>query len=146
MRTFIISILTFFLYSIGFAQQIQQRDENPVDLDSVNLDTYYLEIDNLLVDELPRFKGKKADFNNYISTHVVYPTEAYNRFIEGVVYISYVIDTTGKIKDAVILQSANSLLNAAALDVIMNSPKWKPASYKGKPVSFKKISKITFSR
>lgn len=144
MKTILISIIIFSLYSMAYAQQLQQRDPNPVDLDSINVDAYYSQ--EFLVDALPRFKGKKGDFNKYISTHVVYPTEAYNRFIEGTVYVSYVIDTNGKVKDVVIVQSANALLNAAVIDVVVNSPKWKPALYKGEPVPYKKMSKVTFSR
>ena len=127
-----------------FAQQLQQRDENPIDLDSVNLNTYS-ENKNILVDERPTFKGKNSDFDVYIMSHLIYPYQARQRFIEGTVYVSYIIETNGKVKDVRVIQSSSSLLDAAAIEVVANSPKWRPARYKGKAIPYKKISKIVFS-
>lgn len=144
MKPYVICILLFILYSTASAQQLHQRGENAVDLDSVNLQTYS-EDKKILVDEWPRFKEKDSDFDAYTVSHLIYPSEARKRFIEGVVYVSYIIDIDGKVKDVPVMQSSNLLLDTAAMDVVRGSPKWKPERYKGKAVRIKKVSKITFS-
>src|SRR4051812_22264917 len=135
MKTFFIIVATLFLKSSLFAQQLQMRDSNAVDLDSIDIDNYS-EHAELLVDEPPIFKGKHSDFNAYIKKHLIYPTEAQSKFIEGTVYVSYIIDIDGKVKNVRIMQSSNPTLDQAALDVVAHSPKWKPATFKGKPVSY----------
>ena len=65
MKPYVICILLFVLQSIAFAQQLQQRGENAVDLDSVNLQTYS-EDKKIIVDEWLRFKEKDSDFDAYI--------------------------------------------------------------------------------
>ena len=144
MKTFLTSIAILFLQSIVFAQQFQQRDSAVVDLDSINLRTYSNGA-KVPVDEWPRFKGENSDFDAYISSHLIYPAEARQRSIEGTVYVSYIIDTNGKVKDVRVMQSSSALLDQAAIDVIAHSPKWKPGRYKGKPVRIKNISKVVFS-
>ena len=144
MKIFLTTIAILFLQSIVFAQQFQQRDSVVVDLDSVNLHTYSNGT-KVFVDEWPRFKGKNSDFDAYIKSHLMYPTEARQRSIEGTVYVSYSIETNGKVKDVRVMQSSSVLLDQAAIDVVSYSPKWKPGRYKGKPVQIKNISKVVFS-
>jgi|GEM_PF-2648588 len=144
MKLFLTTIAILFLQSIVFAQQFQQRDSAVVDLDSVNLRAYSNGT-KVSVDEWPRFKGNNSNFDAYIRSHLMYPVEARQRSIEGAVYVSYIIDTNGKVKDVRVIQSSSSLLDKAAIDVIAHSPKWKPGRYKGKPVRIKNISKVVFS-
>lgn len=144
MKKIFISIITFLVYSVSFGQQLQQRDPNPVDLDSINIDTYS-EQPGLLIDKDPIFKWKNSDFKTYISKHLIYPEEARSKLIEGGVYVSYIIGIDGKVKNVKVIQSSNPALDEAAINVVAHSPKWKPARYKGKPVAFKKISKVVFS-
>lgn len=142
MKPLLLSIVLL-LHTALFAQQLQQRDSNAVDLDSIDIDTYYTQ-EGVSFDESPKFKGKHSDFNAYIKMHLVYPEQAKNKRIDGVVYVSYVIDVDGKIKDVKIVQSSNPALDKAAIDVIAQAPKWKPARIKGKPVPYKKMSRVIF--
>src|SRR6188508_1564176 len=109
MKIFLTSIAILFLQSIAFAQQLQQRDSAVVDLDSVNLRAY-ANGTKVSVDQWPRFKGKNSDFDAYIRSHLMYPVEARQRSIEGTVYVSYSIETNGKVKDVRVMQSSSALL------------------------------------
>lgn len=143
MKTLFISITVLFCQFTLFAQQLQQRNQNAVDLDSVNIDMCY-DDKKLLLDEGPIFKRENSDFDSYIVSHLIYPEEARKELIEGNVYVSFVIDTNGKVKDVRIMYSSNSIFNQAATDVISHSPKWKPGTYKGKPVRVKKMARVKF--
>jgi TonB family protein len=87
------------------------------------------------VDVMPEFKGGMNSLMKYLGTHVVYPEEAKKNNISGKVYVGFVVDTKGKIKDVSIAKSADPLLDAEAMRVIKGMPKWTPGKHKGEKVN-----------
>ncbi len=85
---------------------------------------------------LPTFEGGDLNkFSNYVYSHLRYPEQAAESGIEGRVFVSFVVDSTGKVADIKILRGVDSLLNSEAIRVISNSPLWKPGEQRGKPVN-----------
>ena len=73
-------------------------------------------------------------FSKWVSENIVYPKEAFENRISGVVTAQFSIDTDGSLADIRILRgSGNESLNAEALRVLSSSPKWEPAYSDGKP-------------
>ena len=87
-------------------------------------------------DVFPVFPGGEAAFFKYISSHIIYPKKAKDKGISGTVYIQFIIDETGHVKNPKILRGLDETLNASALNVIKQMPQWSPALNQGKPVSF----------
>ena len=54
--------------------------------------------------------------------------------IEGKVYISFIIDENGEIRDVVLLRSVDKSIDNEALRVVKSMPKWKPGKQAGKTV------------
>ena len=67
------------------------------------------------------------------SVNPAYPEEAKAKGIEGKVYVSILVDTAGKVKEAKIVKSENEVFNTAALEA---AKQWifSPALKDGKPV------------
>ncbi len=89
----------------------------------------------------PEFNG---NLNQWIGENVQYPQEAYEKQIDGRVFITFVIEKDGSVSRARVARSAHPLLDAEALRVISGMPKWKPAMSEGKAVRFEKTLPITF--
>ena len=68
----------------------------------------------------PEFSG---NLNQWIGENVQYPQEAYEKQIDGRVFITFVIEKDGSVLRARVARSAHPLLDAEALRVISGMPK-----------------------
>lgn len=55
--------------------------------------------------------------------------------IEGIVYVTFVVDKDGKVKDAKILRGKGAGLDEEALRVVRSMPDWKPGKQNGRAVA-----------
>lgn len=67
----------------------------------------------------------RYDLQQYINDNIRYPKQARKNHIEGKVIIKYSINDDGKVDECTVVKSADSLLDAEALRVIRNMPRWK---------------------
>ena len=87
--------------------------------------------------------GPKA-WGRFLNKNFIYPQDAVNNEIEGVVIVEFVVDVNGELSDINAISGPEELTREAAR-VIKKSGKWNPAiqngrkvkSYKKQPVSFK---------
>lgn len=87
-----------------------------------------------IVEEMPSFPGGEGELFKYLGKNIEYPQMAADAGIQGVVYVTFVVDKDGKVKDAKVLKGINGGCNEEALRVIKNMPKWKPGKQRGKAV------------
>jgi TonB family protein len=88
----------------------------------------------VVVEELPEFPGGKDAMVVWINSNIKYPGDAVKGKITGKVYISFVISSSGKVKDVAVSKSVSPLLDEEAKRVISSMPDWKPGSQAGKRV------------
>jgi TonB family protein len=88
----------------------------------------------VVVESYPEFPGGGEAMVAWISANIKYPAEAVKEKITGKVYVNFVVDKEGKVKNAVVSKSVSPLLDAEAKRVISSMPDWKPATQAGKPV------------
>ena len=93
---------------------------------------------------MPEFKGGTEALMKYLGNNVKYPKEAKENKIEGKVYVAFVIDNNGNIKDVSLTKSANKHLDKEALRVVKIMPKWSPGKKDNKNVSVKTTLPIAF--
>ncbi|MBN1416787.1 MAG: energy transducer TonB [Bacteroidales bacterium] len=97
-------------------------------------------------DEMPQFmEGDINRFLSYIKDNLTYPAEAVDAGIEGQVMIHFVINESGELTDARIIQSCNPLLDSVALRVVTASPLWKAGKLDGNPVRVGYTVPVVFS-
>ncbi|MGE0560446.1 MAG: TonB family protein [Flavobacteriales bacterium] len=84
---------------------------------------------------MPEFIGGTAKLFEYLGKNLKYPELAKSTGISGKVFVQFVVDKNGKIKDTKVIQGINTLLDKEALRVVEAMPDWTPGRQHGKPVS-----------
>lgn len=95
--------------------------------------------------EFPTYKGGMNLFYTYLARSVRYPADAQRLGISGKVFLSFVIDKDGSISDIKVDRSVSPSVDAEAVRVVRNSPKWVPGKQHGIPVRVKYNVPISFS-
>ncbi|MDX9883907.1 MAG: energy transducer TonB [Prolixibacteraceae bacterium] len=86
-------------------------------------------------DEMPEFPGGMPSLLKFIASSLRYPVVAQENGIQGKVFVTFVINKTGEVTGVRILRGIDPALDAEALRVVKNLPRWKPGRQSGKPVS-----------
>lgn len=78
--------------------------------------------------------GDLEKYRDYVQKELVYPPEAVERSITGTVYVSFSVNSKGRVVDVRIMESPNYYLSKAVVDVVIDSPDWTPAMQEGRKV------------
>ncbi len=70
----------------------------------------------------------------WVYQYLKYPKYAVENGIQGRVYVDFVIDESGNVKDVKVSRSVHTALDEEAVRVVSASPKWKPGRHRGKKV------------
>lgn len=97
-----------------------------------------------LVETMPEYKGGESALLSWIGKNVEYPKKAKKKRIEGVVYVSYIVDVDGKVVDVRVVRGVHKLLNKAAVKCIKKLSGYTPGRQKGKPVKVQFTIPIRF--
>ncbi len=87
-----------------------------------------------IVEEMPNFPGGEAKLFEYLGKNIKYPQMATDMGISGVVYVTFVVDENGKVKDPKVLRGIGGGCDEEALRVVRNMPSWEPGKQRGKAV------------
>ncbi len=99
----------------------------------------------VIVEDMPTFRGGDLnDYRNYVQTNLKYPEIAQENGISGRVFIQFAVDSKGNVVDATVVRGVDSSLDAEALRVVRNSPKWSPGKQRGRPVKVQFTFPIVF--
>jgi protein TonB len=106
----------------GFVEEAQEE--------FVEEQTFYI------VEDMPTFNGgdPAIEFRKYIQENLKYPQIAAENGISGRVIVQFVVDSRGKVTDAVVVAPVDPALDKEALRVVLSSPPWAPGKQRGKPV------------
>ncbi len=97
-----------------------------------------------VVEEKPVFPGGDSALLDFISKNTNYPQIAKEGMIQGKVFIQFVIDTGGNVKNVNVLKGIDPSLDAEAIRVVKMLPKWIPGKQRGKAVNVSFIIPIRF--
>jgi len=92
----------------------------------------------LAVQELmPHAQGGEANMMQFIVHNIEYPKESLDKGISGAVFVTFVVDVQGKIKNTRILRGVPGAadLDKEALRVVSSMPPWTPGFQSGFPVN-----------
>ncbi len=73
------------------------------------------------------FPGGKEALMTFMKENLVFPEDLKELDISGIVYVSFVVDTNGAVKDIKILRSPHPELSKLVIAMIKKMPRWKPA-------------------
>jgi TonB family protein len=97
------------------------------------------------VDVQPQFPGGQAALQKYIDKYLKIPSTVRRMKLNGKVYTSFIISETGEIEEVSVVKSLQYNCDQAALTLIHDMPKWKPAVKDGQPVSIRYYLEIPFN-
>lgn len=99
-----------------------------------------------IVEVMPEFKGGIDSLTSFIKLNLEYPEWERENKIEGKVFVSFVVDKSGKIKDAKILKTVQGSKNfdKEVLRVISKMPDWTAGQQDGKNVDVQFSLPINF--
>ncbi len=94
-------------------------------------------------EEMPEFPGGNPAMLKFMHTRMNYPESARKKGIEGIVYVSVIIDKKGNVTNAKPYRF-NESLDEEALRLVNSLPRWTPGKQDGKPVNVKIAIPVKF--
>lgn len=99
----------------------------------------------MLIEEQPTFMGgDHRNFTKWVFANLKYPEIAAQNGIQGRVTLEFTIDIDGSVTNVRVIKGIDPSLDAEALRVVSNSPKWSPGLQRGKPTKVSFTFPITF--
>ena len=98
----------------------------------------------VIVEQMPEFPGGEKALRKFIANAIKYPVIAQENGIQGKVYVTFVVDKDGSIKNAVVVRGVDASLDKEALRVVNTLPKWNPGKQRGQPVKVSYTVPISF--
>lgn len=89
----------------------------------------------LAIFQQANYKNEFGGIKEYIKSNFIYPEEAKENSISGVVHISFTVEKSGVISNIKINKSVHKLLDEEAIRLIKGMQKWTPARYHNRIVS-----------
>ena len=97
-----------------------------------------------VVEQMPSFAGGMGGLMRYLSKNIKYPVAAQKARAQGQVIVQVIIDSNGNVTNPKITKSVAPSLDAEAIRVTSNMPKWQPGMQRGKAVNVKYTFPIDF--
>jgi periplasmic protein TonB len=88
----------------------------------------------VVVDVMPEFPGGSKNLFETIKQNLKYPESAMNENIEGVVFITFIIDTVGNVSDVKVLKGIRNDMDQEAIRIGGLLQGWTPGMIKMKKV------------
>ncbi|MCF0071425.1 TonB family protein [Dyadobacter sp. CY261] len=96
------------------------------------------------VEVQPEYPGGNQEMFKFLGRNIKYPRAASDADVQGKVFVSFVVTTTGEIENVTVLKGIGSGCDEEAARVVSKFPKWTPGKQSGKVVNTKFIVPINF--
>ena len=103
-------------------------------IDSPNKSKEYNDV-FVIVEEMPQYPGGQEALREYLQNNLEYPVIALDAGIEGKVYVTFVVEMDGSVGRARIARGVDENLDAEALRVVLDMPRWTPGRQGGQAVA-----------
>lgn len=129
----------------GEASPILEANDAPKGVEAMTLTAVsYNQLEDE-VDSEPYFGCNWADWEAYLNENMRYPEKAKPQGAESSVYLSFVVDKSGMVRDVKVKDHEPYIFQQEAIRLMENSPRWNPALKDGKPVATEYFLTINFT-
>src|SRR5262245_33203066 len=97
-----------------------------------------------VVQTQPEFPGGADSLVAFVSKNVSYPKTSQRAGAEGRVYVGFLVDKEGKIKNPRLLSGINEELDSEAMRIVALMPDWTPGTVAGTNVDVQYIIPVDF--
>lgn len=98
----------------------------------------------MVVEQMPEFPGGMKELMTYLKDNIKYPKAAQDKKVQGRVIVQFVVEKDGTPTEFNVIRSVDPTLDAEALRVMKEMPKWKPGMQKGQVVRVKYTVPVAF--
>lgn len=98
----------------------------------------------ILAEVMPEYPGGDEALRQFLASEVKYPESAIKKGIQGRVFVSFIVDKNGDVRDARVARGIYKALDDEALRVVKAMPKWSPGSQRGSSVAVSYTVPINF--
>ena len=98
----------------------------------------------MVVEQMPEFPGGIQELMSFLSKNIKYPASAMESNIQGRVIVQFIVEKDGTPTEFNVIRSVDPTLDAEALRVMKEMPKWKPGMQKGQAVRVKYTVPVSF--
>lgn len=140
-------LITFLAYDVSEGQSSKKEVASILEANVLDPMNNVNEVEGEIVEVAevtPEPKGGMLEFYHYVQSNMKYPRTAKEQGIEGKVFVEFVVDRNGKLKNVRTVKGVGGGCDEEAERVIKNSDAWKPGYVDGQPVNVKMIMPITF--
>lgn len=95
-------------------------------------------------EEMPVYEGGLDAMYKFIKKHTRYPKSAKSLRVEGTVYVSFVVDGDGNVRDVRVVRGIHRACDAEAVRVIGMLSEWRGGRQNGVPVDVRMVLPIKF--
>lgn len=88
----------------------------------------------IVVEDQPEFPGGDEARIRFLSENIRYPQMARESGIQGIVFVTFVVETDGSITNVRVLRGIGGGCDEEAIRVIQSMPQWKPGRQRGRAV------------
>jgi TonB family protein len=88
-----------------------------------------------VVEKMPTFPGGDEARMRYTNSNAIYTQAARDASVSGIVYLTFIVEADGSIKEARVMKGVHPDLDSISLDLINRMPNWNPGEQRGKPTS-----------
>lgn len=123
---------------------VSQSSKGPVAPNPPQKKETVLEEVFVVVEEQPTFPGGNEGMMEFLGENVKYPVEAQSNGIQGRVILNFVVMKDGSLTDINVVRGVDPLLDAEAVRVIGEMPKWIPGKQRGQEVNVRYTLPVVF--
>ena len=87
-----------------------------------------------IVEKMPTFPGGEAELFKWLGKNIQYPTMAQDAGIQGVVFVTFVVEKDGSVTGVRVLRGIGGGCDEEAIRRVKQMPRWEPGEQRGKPV------------
>ncbi|MEI8046309.1 MAG: TonB family protein [Bacteroidota bacterium] len=120
---------------------ISNRNGRSEEIDISDIYTYDAFV---IVEEMPSFPGGGEALIRYISENLHYTDDARKNHIQGTVYVLFVVEKDGSIRNAKVLKGIGGSCDKEAIRLVLHMPKWNPGKQGGEPVRVRYNMPVSF--
>ena len=95
-------------------------------------------------EKMPTYPGGAAELVKFINEHLDYPQQALADSAQGIVQVSFIVEKDGSATDFEVLDEHHPALEAEAVRVLQQMPRWKPATQRGVKVRVEYVVPVKF--
>jgi TonB family protein len=98
----------------------------------------------MIVEQMPVYPGGEPALRQFLASNIKYPMTAVEKKVQGKVFVTFVVDQTGKVTDVKIVRGVDPSLDQEAIRVVQTMPLWIPGKHDGKIVAVQYTIPINF--